>query len=333
MTGVFMGWKELPTFTMQGAASISSQSESTIARSKSLICQKRLTRILASALFILFFFVGLSPASAQSWSNGYGYRRVITIPHNGVSNSDQTNFPVLLSGTYASLATIGNGGNVTNANGYDIIFTSDAAGSSTMTFERESYNASTGAVDFWVKIPTLSHTTDTIIYMFYGNSGITTDQSNSTGVWDSNFKAVWHLPNGSTLSANDSTSNANNGSLVSAPTASTGQIDGAAGLNGSNQYIRVASSSSFKPTSGITLSGWVYLTGTSNWSPLFSLDYRADGTWTSPYQSYCLQFYNNTNEPYVNMAINGSIQSVGPGSALSLNTWHYLELVPPLVET
>ncbi len=241
-----------------------------------------------------------------------------------VPNADETDFPVLISGAYSYLATTSNGGQVTSANGFDIIFTSDSAGTNPLPYERESYNSATGAVSFWVQVPTLSHTADTVIYLFYGKSSVTTDQSNPTAVWDSNFKGVWHMSQGTALSANDSTSNGNNGSLINSPAAVVGQIDGAVGLNGSTQYLRVPSSSSFKPTSGITLSGWVYLTGTSNWSPVYSLDYRADGTWTNPYQSYSLEFYSNTNEPYVNMAINGSFQSVGPGSALALNTWHYL---------
>jgi hypothetical protein len=74
-----------------------------------------------------------------------------------------------------------------------IIFTSDASGTSILPFERETYNASTGAVNFWVNVPTVSHLSDTVSYMFYGKSSVTTDQSNKIGVWDSSFKGVWHF--------------------------------------------------------------------------------------------------------------------------------------------
>jgi hypothetical protein len=97
-----------------------------------------------SGFFLLCLFAWVTPASAQSWSNGYAHRRVITIDHTRVPNTDQTNFPLLFSGAYSYLATTSNGGNVTNSNGYDIIFTSDAAGTSTLAFEQEGYNASTG---------------------------------------------------------------------------------------------------------------------------------------------------------------------------------------------
>ena len=51
--------------------------------------------------------------------NGYTYSRSITINHNKVPNTDQSNFPLLISGTYPYLATVANGGRVRNSNGYD----------------------------------------------------------------------------------------------------------------------------------------------------------------------------------------------------------------------
>ena len=198
-------------------------------------------RLLNRSLFFIavsFCFALLawtSPAGAN-WSNGYANQRTITISHSKVPNTDQTNFPVLISGTYSYLATTSNSGNVTNSNGYDIIFTSDAAGTIPLSYERESYNSTTGAVIFWVNVPTLSHTTDTVIYMFYGNSSVTTDQTSATGVWDSGYKGVWHLPNGTSLSANDSTSNGNNG-VISSPSAAPGEIGGGASFNGTSDNI------------------------------------------------------------------------------------------------
>jgi hypothetical protein len=120
---------------------------------------------------------------------------------------------VLISGTFADLATTANGGNVQNSQGYDIVFTSDATGQHPLPFEQESYSATTGAINYWVQVPTLSHTSDTAVYMFYGNSSITTDQSAKASVWDANYQGVWHLANGITLNASDTTSNANNGTI------------------------------------------------------------------------------------------------------------------------
>ena len=191
-------------------------------------------------------------AAAQS---SYAYVRAVTIDHTQVPNTDQTNFPVLFNTTDALLKTVANGGHVQSANGYDIIFTSDAAGTAKLDHEIESYNASTGQFIAWVRIATLSHTTDTTIYLFYGNSNVTTSQENKTGVWNSDYKGVWHLPNGSTLTANDSTGNGNNGS-VTAATATAGQIDGAGSFDGSSANINLGTSTTLQPTTGGTVSIW-----------------------------------------------------------------------------
>ena len=55
---------------------------------------------------------------------GYGYQRAITIGHASVPNTDQLNFPAMVSGAYSYLATTANGGYVTSSSGYDVIFTS-----------------------------------------------------------------------------------------------------------------------------------------------------------------------------------------------------------------
>src|SRR5579883_1975125 len=141
-----------------------------------------------------------------------GYYRTVTIDHTKVPNTDQSNFPMLFSGTYPYLATVANGGNVQNANGYDIYFSSDAAGTNKLNFERESYNASTGQVIFWVQVPAVSHTSDTVIYLQYGKAYITTDQSNKTGMWN-NYKGVWHFDEASG-SAVDSTSYGTSGTIT-----------------------------------------------------------------------------------------------------------------------
>ena len=80
--------------------------------------------------------------------NGYTYSRSITVDHTKVPNTDQTNFPVLISGTYSYLATVANGGRVQNSNGYDIIFTSDSGCATKLSHEVETYSASTGAVNY-----------------------------------------------------------------------------------------------------------------------------------------------------------------------------------------
>ena len=78
-----------------------------------------------------------------------------------------------------------------------------------------------------------------LLYIYYGGptAGTKTNQRKSAA-WNSNYIGVWHLPNGTTLTALDSTSNANNGT-INGTVAVVGKIDGAGNFDGSNDYINV----------------------------------------------------------------------------------------------
>ena len=102
----------------------------------------------------------------------------------------------------------------------------------------EEYDPAHGQMIAWVQIPTLSHTSDTVIYLFYGNPNITTPQQNPAGVWTSNYLGVYHLTNVASGAAADSTANANNG-VAQGIAAINGQIDGAGSFNGSNSNIQL----------------------------------------------------------------------------------------------
>ncbi len=175
----------------------------------------------------------------------FNYVRTITIDKTKIGGTvaTPTNFPVEIDITQTELRTVGNGGQVQNTNGYDIWFgsTSDCV-ASRLSGEREIYTATTGRYTGWVKVASLSTTTNTTIYMCYGDASISVDpNSNSTygatSVWDSNYKGVWHLPDGSSLTANDSTSGGLGNGTVTSASASTGKIDGASSYNGSSAQI------------------------------------------------------------------------------------------------
>jgi RHS repeat-associated protein len=278
---------------------------------------------LVKLVLIVCALIPCRPLAAQGWSNGYAFRRTITIDHTQVPNADQVNFPVLVSGTFSDLATTTNGGAVTNANGYDILFTSDASGTDPLPFEQESYNAATGAMIYWVQIPAVSHTTNTTFYLFYGNSTITTDQTNKTGVWDPNYAAVWHLPNGASLNANDSTSNANNGTISSA-TATTGQIDGAGSFSGYWQYVDAGDGSSLQITGNtITIDAWIN-TLESSPSAYERILVKEIPSNSSPYLSYGFYRNGSTNQVTFGISSGGTLYSVVSAHSLSMGLWTHV---------
>src|SRR4029077_15664947 len=165
-----------------------------------------------------------------TYASGYQYRRTIVLDHTKVPSTDQTDFPALISGVYSYLAIVGGGGLVESPSGYDIIFSSDPAGANTLDHEIDSYDPGTGRASFWVRIPTLSHTVDTVIYLLYGNPGVTVSQENKAGVWRNNYLSVYHLGNGNTVGLADSGSAGY--TLAGSAAAGSGKIGGGAAFNG-----------------------------------------------------------------------------------------------------
>jgi hypothetical protein len=220
-------------------------------------CQFLFKGVIAACVFLVLALCGAGDAHAGWYSSGgtWGYRKQVTISKSMVANTSQTDFPVLISrGTDGDLAARA------LSTGNDILFTS-SDGTTKLKHEIESYTTATGALVAWVKIPSLSASADTVIYMYYGN-GSSGDQSDKANVWDTNFKGVWHLPNGTSLTANDSTSNGKNGSLTGNTTAVAGNIDGGAVFDGIGDSIDTSLVST--AINDITMEFWANIRVASN---------------------------------------------------------------------
>ena len=258
-------------------------------------------------------------------SNGYSYRRPIAINHTYVPNTDQTNLPVLISGTYSYLANVANGGNVQNANGYDIIFSSDCAGLQKLNHEIESYNAATGAINMWVQIPTVSHTTDTVFYISYGNSSIATSQENKPGVWDRNYQMVLHLSE-TAAPYLDSTGNAYSSTGGIYPTAAAGKIGGGQSFDGLSQYIAYSQAQSPNPNGAISMEAWVNVTGATP-GGVFG-KWESDGN--SPTDESYELFYRVSGQPsgLLNSTGNAPVEVDG-AAAVNDGNWHHVAVTAP----
>jgi hypothetical protein len=255
----------------------------------------------------------------------FSYQRPITIAHSHVPGSDQINFPILIEGVYSYLANVSSGGQVQSPNGYDIIFTSDSAGTQLLKWEIDSYNPATGAVTIWVKLPVVSHTVDTVFYMSYGNPSASNQQS-QTSVWDSNYQGVWHLSNGTTLSASDSTSHGNNGTIANA-TAIAGQIDGGASFNGSNAYVDFGGAPSLQITASMTVESWINVSGfpgATNAVGVFGMGYN----WGFNNTGWIVYLgTDGGSNHYFKWTCNNNGSDHGTGSlvtTISSGTWHHL---------
>src|SRR4030042_1881100 len=178
-----------------------------------VMTKSRVCCVLLFLISAILLFPAISPAQS------FQYRKAITIDDTLVPAS-LTDFPVLISILNDSDLR----DHVTNPNGYDLVFTD--VGGTQLDHEVESWNGSTGTLLAWVRVPALSSTADTVIYICYGNSGITTSQEPTTGVWDSSYKGVWHLKEATGANLADSTSNGRPGTPQTSPPQTAGHVDG-----------------------------------------------------------------------------------------------------------
>jgi hypothetical protein len=197
---------------------------------------------------------------AEEPSSWYGnscwqYRKKLTLDSNLVE-ADLTDFPVLISLTGDSDLPA-----AAQSDFDDVLFTS-ADGTTKLSHEIEAYDSANGDIVAWVKIPSLSSSSDTDIYMYYG-CGTACNQQNAADVWSNNYVGVWHLKEATGTQTNDSTSYANHGTPSSSdtPTQDTGQIDGALYFNDDGAPERNVSvtdnNTGLDLPSAMTVSGWV----------------------------------------------------------------------------
>lgn len=268
-----------------------------------------------SLLSLLLLFL----LSAQVYSQicGYGYRKRITIDPARVSGgSDFTDFPVLINITAdTELETVANGGRVTNANGYDIAFTA-ADGYTVLSHSIQKYTATTGEFVAYVKVPALSTTYNTYLYIYYGNASVVTNPS-STNTWDSNFEGVYYLHS----DYNDKTANGNNGTNNGTTFTAVQVANGAEYATTNTRYIQAG-------TTGMSAtSGTVELWGRPA-SFLASETYYYGHTTQAAYQNR-IQIYNIQNGGGTNvlrLGMGGSHSVAGDIMTMVANTLYHIVL-------
>ncbi|MCK5607229.1 DUF2341 domain-containing protein, partial [Candidatus Pacearchaeota archaeon] len=202
-----------------------------------------------------FYAVGTEQlvASEPLDAHYFTYFKIITIDQaNVVGTGNHVNFPVLISIIDDDLKYR------TQPDGDDIAFSMSG---NWLNHEIEQFNQSYSSTQAqlvaWVQIPFLSTNTNTTVTMYYGNSTMSSQQ-NPTGVWDSNYEAVWHM-NQDPSSSNILDSTSNNNDLNPTGFASDqriydGKVGTAIAFDGINDYLDINSFSG--PTDGFTFQTW-----------------------------------------------------------------------------
>ncbi len=183
----------------------------------------------------------------MSWYNSnWQYRKKFTTNSAKVSGTSHTDFPIAVvhpadSDFYSKC----------RSDGYDILFTS-SDGTTKLDHEIERFETD-GTLLAWVRVPSLSGSSNQDFYMYYGYASAT-DQSNMGGTWNAGFQGVYHLSEASGQ-AKDSSGNGNHLNVTGSPTRQATSVLGeCVDITGSGQYFRAATTSVHNITGDITVS-------------------------------------------------------------------------------
>ncbi|MCC5886871.1 MAG: DUF2341 domain-containing protein [Gammaproteobacteria bacterium] len=169
----------------------------------SLACAHGLSRALGAFCALLLF--AAAPVYGIWFDTDWEFRKRVELQASEVV-ADLTGFPVLISIIDADLAAAAQNG------GEDIVF---ALGDGTqLDHEIERYQSGNGELIAWVRMPSVSASSDTELFMYYGNP-TAANQQNPAAVWDADYRMVHHLqePGGPATTLFDSTSLGNDGSV------------------------------------------------------------------------------------------------------------------------
>src|SRR5215471_6903787 len=98
------------------------------------------------------------------------------------------------------------------------------------------------------------------------------------------------------------------------------------GASSQGSGMAVANSAQYKPSSALTIAAWVNPDGvTSNYNQISGIDYRNDGSWSSPYFAHALGLgYGGNLTPSIHVAVAGSYTSIFAPSVVPTYTWSHV---------
>jgi hypothetical protein len=265
----------------------------------------------------LFAMALLALPAFAAFPNGYSYCKVVTTQHTMVSGTnDLANYPLTVILTDADLRTTGNGGLVNNSSGYDIGFYPDCSGSGApLKWEVEAYSPATGAIVAHILRPTLSHSVNDAVGMFYGGS-YSSFQSTASSVWNAGYKGVWHLGDGSSLSVADSSGL--NSAVNHGAGATAGQVDGAASFaSAGSQYVDLGAASAIEVAGPLTVEVWAEFADVSLYKTLIgNLDLSGMG-------GYEL-ILSTGPKMYLQTSGGGTFHFTGSDSNITPGLWYHI---------
>jgi hypothetical protein len=234
------------------------------------------------------------------------YRKNVTVLASKVSGSGNLiDFPVLIDLYDEDLHST----DKVQSNGEDIVFVDSTGTQLNHEFELfdQTYNSTHAHLIAWVRVPSLSGTSNTTLALYYGNK-VVTNQENPTAVWDGNFEGVWHFEE-IIGDAEDSTINSNDGTLRNNPSQGIdGQVGYSYEFDGVDDYISLTNS--ITQSTG-TYSFWIYPHNTTG---EFNIIASSDNDRRIHIYNGKIRVETNTNGEYFEFT----------SSSLTTDTWQYV---------
>ena len=138
-----------------------------------------------------------------------------------------------------------------------------------------------------------------------------------------NYKGVWHFPNGTTLTALDSTVNGSNGTITGA-TATAGQINGGANFTAAGNRINCGTMGNavFTENGAVTFSAWIKPNSTGGLGGDGRIVQRASsGVLNGPYVSL-----TPTNTTVFRVDGATDLVRTASNNAITLGAWQHIAL-------
>ncbi|RYE56356.1 MAG: DUF2341 domain-containing protein, partial [Sphingobacteriales bacterium] len=299
--------------------------------------------LLFKLSFTIILCSYLLPSFSQNWIAGYSYRKKITINKSKVTPTivlygqgdaeykDLVNFPVFIEITDPDLVHIAGscGNKIQNIYGKDISFTLVGA-TTPLNFQLESYDAETGKITCWVKIPLLSAdgspSIATSFYFYYGSDILHDPYSTqSLNVWADDYTSVWHMNQDELPAVTKNARAAVPGSDViggpgtDADNYANAKLGKGIVLNGNSDSFNSGNENS----TVITISAWVKLNAIGTEQMIVTNDSLRMVNSTGVTDGYKLKI-NASGQLVFELHRISSIYSIQAATPLLVNTWYYI---------
>jgi hypothetical protein len=169
-------------------------------------------------LALLLCYASVGPVWA-AFPTGWGRKCELQIQASKV-DANQTNFVVLIDEDIVPAEAFAGGAYPALDGGGDVRFSSNSDGSTQISCEITAWDSTNSTCQVWVKVPSVSSSSNTSIWIWYKKSGESQPAEDaafgSESVWSSSYFSVWHLeedPSGTPPEMLDETSNDYDGTM------------------------------------------------------------------------------------------------------------------------